>query len=351
MAGTSNLTLTTNEKIGLISNFSTMLTAGIPILETVDSLLEDAKGNNRKLLQSLRDDLIQGKRVSTTFARFPGVFDKVTVNIIKASEEAGTLDVALRDLKDNIRKEVEFADRVKGAFIYPVMIFAVFIGVMLLILGFVVPRISSVFSRLNVPLPLPTRIMIAMSDILITYTIQLSIGTVLGCIGLYFFIKSNRRVFLQIFYTLPLISDLARLIDLTRFSRSLYLLLNSGIPITGALELAQEVVTGRKIERAINHAREMVLAGKRLSDGFKEKKNIFPGIMIKISEAGEKSGSLDKSMQDISEYLDYQVSNTLKTLTTLLEPVMLIFVGGLIGGMMLSIIAPIYSIISQIGGS
>jgi len=113
--------------------------------------------------------------------------------------------------------------------------------------------------------------------------------------------------------------------------------------------VTEEVVVKKDIEKAIVHAKDAVLSGKKLSEGFKASKKIIPGIIIKITEAGEKTGSLDKSMQDISEYLDYEVSGTLKTVTTLLEPIMLVFVGVLVGAMMLSIIAPIYGLISQVG--
>jgi len=257
--------------------------------------------------------------------------------------------VTLTDLKTSIRKDAEFSDKIKGAMTYPVLIFFVFVGVLLMILIVVVPKISSVFSRLSVPLPLPTKILIAMSQIFTEYTIFVFLGMGALGVGGFFFYREKKREFLHLLFKLPLVSSLAQLIDLTRFSRSLYLLLNAGIPIAGALELAQEVVLKQEVANAIEHSRAVVLAGSKLSEGLKNAKNIFPNIMIKITEAGEKSGSLDKSMQDVSEYLDYQVEKTLKTLTTLLEPIMLIVVGVLVGGMMLSIIAPIYGLIGQVG--
>lgn len=345
-----SLRLSTAEKLGLISNLATMLSAGIPILEVVDSLLEDAKGSQKKLLESLKADLSQGSHVSDAFSRFPKIFDKITVNLIKASEEAGTLDVTLTDLKASIKKDAEFMDKIKGALTYPVLIFFVFAGVLVMILVVVVPKISGVFLRLNVALPLPTQILIGMSQILTKYTIFVVIGIALLIAGVFFLYREKKRAFLHLLFMLPLVSTLAKQIDLTRFSRSLFLLLNAGIPIAAALELAQEVVVKREVSEAIAHCKEVVLGGSELSDGLKFAKNIFPNIMIKITEAGEKSGSLDKSMQDVSEYLDYQVDKTLKTLTTLLEPLMLIFVGVLVGGMMLAIIAPIYGLIGQVGG-
>lgn len=347
---TTGITISTSDKIGLISNLSTMLSAGISIIEAVDSLLEDSKGNSRKILEVLRSDLMGGKRLHASFARFPLVFDKVTVNIIRAAEEAGTLDVTLKDLRTTIVKDVEFSDKVKSAMIYPIIIVIVFFGVLFMILIFVIPRISTVFSRMNVVLPLPTRIMIFVSNLLLHYTIP-SVGVMaIVAYGSFWMYRHNKRMIMGILFSLPVVSDLAKEIDLTRFTRSMALLLNAGIPITSALELSSEVVMKNEIQKVIVHSREIVLSGRKLSDGFKLAKNIMPSIMIKITEAGEKSGSLDRSMQEISDYLDYQVSKTLRTAMALLEPIMLVFVGIIVGAMMLAIIAPIYGLIGQLGG-
>lgn len=345
---TENITLSAGEKIGLVSNFSTMLSAGIPILEAVDSLLDGAKSNQKKILEILREDISQGQHVYMSFAKFPNVFNKVTIQIIKASEEAGTLEVTLKDLRETIKKQAEFADKVRSALLYPMFIIIVFSGVLLLMLTFVIPRISAVFVKLKVVLPLPTKILIALSNFILAYKF-FSIFLVIGAIILLIFIyKKKRGILIAIVSSLPIVSGLIKQIDLTNFSRSLYLLLNAGIPITTALELTEDTVTRRDLKRVILHCKEVVIGGKKLSEGFSESKGVIPNIIIKITEAGERSGSLDKSMQDISEYLDYQVSTRLKTVTALIEPIMLVVVGLLIGGMMLAIIAPIYSLITQI---
>jgi type II secretory pathway component PulF len=346
-----NLTLSGAEKIGLVSNLATMLTAGIPILEAVDSLLEDIKGSQKKVLETLREDLVQGRRVWATFAKFPRIFDKVTVSVIKASEEAGTLDTSLKDLKEQIRRQQEFDDKIRGAMIYPAFILLVFLGVFLVILLVVIPKIATVFTSLKFNLPLPTRILIFLSDIVVNHGILVLAGAI-GLGGLAFLLfRWKRNFFIDILFSLPLISDLVTQIDLTRFSRSLYLLLSSGIPIGQALELTEDVVVKRKIARIIDDSRQMVMSGKNLSIGLRNAKGQIPGIMIKLIEAGEKTGSLDKSLADIAEYFDYQVSNTLKTILALIEPIMLFVIGIVVGGMMLSIIAPIYGLISQIGSA
>lgn len=328
---------------------ATMLSAGIPILEVVNSLLEDSKSGIKEILTALRDDITQGRQIYQSFAKFPKVFDKVTVNVIKASEKAGTLDETLKDLRVSIRKQIEFNDKIKSALLYPAFIGVTFVGILLLNLFFVIPKIAVVFDNLKVPLPLPTKILISTSNILTQNTLLVSLVTlVLVAISIYVF-RQKRSFFLGIFFSLPLISNLVKLIDLTRFSRSLYLLLYAGLPITAALELTIDVVTARKTAKIIEDCRDMVTSGKKLSEGLRTGKGYVPTIMIKLVEAGEKTGTLDHSLSDISEYFDYEVTNTLKTLTTLIEPIMLVLVGVVVGGMMLAIIAPIYGLISQIG--
>jgi type IV pilus assembly protein PilC len=346
---TFNTTLSNNDKITLISNFHTLMTAGIPILETVNSLLEDSKGGQKKLLETMRDDLGQGQHMYVTFAKFPKIFDKVTVNIIKASEESGTLDVALEDLKRSIRKDIEFDDKIKSALTYPAFILVIFVLVLVVILVVVIPKISTVFGRLKVDMPLPTVIMITASNILLTYPIPLILGAAVLITGIIYLYKNNRLFIIRLLTSLPVISLLAQQIDLTRFTRSLYLLLTAGIPITTALELTQDTVIKKNVQNAIKHTRNVVYSGKKFSQGLKDNKKVMPPVMIKMIEAGERSGALDKAMLDVSEYLDYQVSNTLKTLTALIEPVMLVGVGVMVGGMMMAIIAPIYQLIGQVG--
>lgn len=350
MIKTENVTLSNNDKLSILSDLGTMLSAGIPLLESVQALLEDAKGNQKKFLEVLRDDLNQGKHVYFTFSKFPNVFTKVITSIVKASEEAGTLDVTLKDLKGNLKKDMEFSDKIKSAFTYPLFIVFVFFAVLIMILIVVVPKISSVFSRMHVTLPLPTKIMIFMSNALLDKTVSVILGLIIFSFLVYFLYRKRKKFLLNLIVKLPVVSSLAKDMDLTKFSRNFYLLLNAGIPITSALELTENVVVSREVETGIRHAKEAVASGRKLSEGFKNNRKIFPSIMIRITEAGERSGSLDKSMSEISDFLDYQVSARLKTATALLEPILLVVIGGLVGGMMLAIIAPIYGLIGQVGG-
>src|SRR3989338_1973665 len=345
-----NLSISPYEKMGIVSNLTTMLAAGISILDSIDALLQGTKGNQKKLLEIIRNDLTEGKRLYTSFAKFPRVFDKVTVNLIKAAEEAGTLEVTLRDLKKNILREAEFNDQVKGALMYPGVIMVVFFGVFLLILIVVIPRISLVFSKMNLKLPLPTKILIIMSNILLSYPIPVVLVFSLIVFGAITFYKRQKSIVFGLIVSIPLVYALVKKIDLTRFSRSLALLLSSGIPITSSLDLTYGIVLKQDVKNVILQSKEMISSGKKLSDGFRTYPHIIPSIMTRITEAGEKSGTLDKAMQDISEYLEYEVSKELKTVTALLEPIMLVVIGVLIGGIIFSIIVPIYGLLGNIGG-
>ena len=345
-----SVSLTHNEKISLIGNLATLLAAGIPILESVNSILEDTKGSQKKVLEQLKADLMQGTQVAGSLAKFPGVFDKVSLNLIKASEEAGTLETTLKDLRIFIQREAEFLDKVKLALVYPALILVVFLGVVLMVLIVVVPKISLVFSRLRVELPLPTKILIFLSDVLLKQTVWLVGALALLVIGSWFIARHNKSFFTSLIFGLPGIRGLIRQIDFTRFSRSMYLLLSSGMPIVTSLDLAKDVVLGRQTAKLIDKSREMVAGGKRLSDGLRFYKGVVPVIMLKLVEAGERTGSLDKSMQEVSQHLDYEVENSLKTLMMLLEPILLVIVAVSVGMMMMAIIAPIYGLIGQVGG-
>lgn len=343
------LRLSVEERIGLISNLSTMLKAGIPIIDTVSSLLEEAKGNQRKILLSLQEDLTAGKQISDSFARYPLIFDKVTINLLKAAEEAGTLEATLKDLEKNIQQEMEFSDKVKSAMFYPMIVMVIFVGVLLGMLLFVIPRISGVFSRMNVVLPLPTRILITVSNFMIHNWIVVVVGILIITTILVILYKTKREMVLAFFFGMPGVANLVRQIDITRFSRSLHLLLASGIPITTSLELAQEVILKKEVQELVSKAREQAQAGHPFSAGLRSKSNIIPSMMIKLMEVGERSGTLEEAMLNVSEHMDYIVSKQIKRLTALLEPIMLVMVGLAVGGMMMAIIAPIYGLISQVG--
>lgn len=343
-----NISLSSTEKLNFISNVSTMLSAGIPILSVIDSLAEEGRGNVKKILEEIHKDLLQGKHLYASFAKFPRVFDSVTVNMVRAAEESGMLDVVLKDMKAQIKKDIALNRKIRTALTYPAVVMLVFFGVLFTILVVAIPKISTVFAQLKTPLPLPTKILIFLSNLILHNTILVIIGCTLIVAGLAALYRWQQKRITTMLCSLPIVATVVRDIDLLRFSRSLHLLLTAGIPITGALELTEQVVVRPDIVKALAHAKQTVLTGKTLSFSFKQHKKIFPSTMIELVQAGEKTGTLDRSLIDIAEYFDYKVADSLEVLTALLEPVMLVLVAILVGGMIVSIIGPIYGMIGQI---
>lgn len=340
--------LSAEEKLNLISNISTMLSAGISLTGTIETLMEEAKGTLLVVLKSVLADLTAGKSLSTAFEAFPLVFEPVTVNLLRASEEAGTLEQTLKDLEKTLRKDIAFNDKVKAAMFYPMMVVIVFFIVMLVILIVVMPKISSVFGRMKMPLPLATKVMIASSNFLVAYWPFVVGGIVLIIAMLFVLYRERSREFRQFFLGLPGVKILSRQIDITRFSRVLHLLLSSGVPITLGLELAQAVINNKQVAAQVQQARDQASAGSPFSSGLKGKTSPFPAMMVKLMEVGEKTGTLEKAMLDVSNHMDSQVSKTLNKLTMMLEPIMLVLVGLAVGGMMMAIIGPIYGMIGQV---
>lgn len=344
----ARLRLSAEEKLNLISNISTMLSAGISLTGTVETLMEEAKGSLLTVLKSVQSDLTAGKSLSVAFSEFPLVFEAVTVNLLKAAEEAGTLEQTLKDLEKTLRKDIEFNDKVKAAMFYPLMVVTVFFIVMIVILVVVMPKISSVFGRMKMPLPLSTKIMIASSNFLVVYWPYVIGGIAIIGVVTYIIYRERSQQFKQFVLGLPGVKVLSRQIDITRFSRVLHLLLSSGVPITQGLELAQAVINNKAVATQVQKAREEASAGAPFSLGLKGKKSPFPSMMVKLMEVGEKTGTLEKSMLDVSNHMDAQVGKTLGKLTMMLEPIMLVLVGLAVGGMMMAIIGPIYGMIGQV---
>lgn len=340
--------ISNQEKLNLLSNLGVMLTAGIPILEAIESLSRESKGNSRKILLSLKSDLDEGRTMADALSKFPDSFDSVIVSSITAAEEAGTLETTLNDISESLKKDIEFNDKIKSALTYPGLLLLVFVGVMILILTFVIPRIASVFGRLRVDLPLPTKVLIYLSDLLINST-PIVVGIVVLLLALVvYMLKYKKKVLISFLFSLPILSKLALEIDLTRFSHTMFLLLGSGVPITKSLELAGDIMVKKETTLMVKNAYSIVSSGKTLSEGLSSIKKHAPETMFIMIESGEKSGTLEESMHNLSDYFENRVAQNLKAATTLIEPIMLVIVGVLIGGMMLAIIAPIYGLIGQI---
>lgn len=345
-----SIKISINDKLTLINNLGTLIGAGVPILEAISVSAKYSKGGTKAILNQMEEDLKQGKSIHDSFAKFPKTFSPVTINLIKAAEESGNLDNALVDIEQNLKSQKEFNSKIKAALTYPTLVFAVFALILLVILTYVVPKVSDVFSKLKVDIPVPTQILIKSSDILVNSYVYVLLGLLISVGITMLMIKYRKDLLITILTSLPLVSKLAQYIDLARLTHSMNVLLKSGIPITHALDLTANIVARRDIRKALNSARDAVSGGDSLSNSLKDSK-VIPELMILIIEAGEKSGTLDKSMKELAERYERDTEELLRTITTLMEPILLVLIGGMVGGIMLAIIAPIYNLIGNISAT
>lgn len=342
-----SLSISNQEKLNIVDSLATLLASGIPIIEAVESLLEEAKGDSLKILKILEEDLNQGKTIAYSLTRHPKSFDPITVNLIKAAEESGTLETTLKDITESIAKDIDFIGKVRGGLIYPSIILFIMYGYINLALFFVIPKFSEVIDRLKYDVPLPTKILFGVSKFANDNLLLVITAQVLAVLCIVILFKTKKSFIARLFFSLPLISKLVLEIDITRFTRSLSLLLKSGIPIDEAIRLSKDVVGKKEIRDVITDSLKQVESGKTISSGLKKHKGIIPGFMVRITQAGEKSGTLENALQQISNQFETRVTNRLKSVTLLIEPILLITVALMVGALLLAIVAPIYNLIGK----
>lgn len=348
---TYNIRLSNRERLSIFSDLATMLAAGIPILECLDSMLSDAKGHPKKALRIMRDSLDNGRQLSQALERMPQAFDSINVNLIKAAEIGGTLETTLKDMVVATKKEMAFSDQLKSTMVYPLFVMAVFTGIVVLMLTFVIPRVAKVFGSLNEPMPAITKFMIKASNIFNAHWLLIVIAFGLLIILAVFLIKTYTKNFLKLLFKLPFLKQLGINIDLTRFTRSFGLLLDAGVDIVEALQLSRNVVTNQSIEKVITQMIKDVDGGNPLVHSLSDKNSAVPPIMVRSIKTAETSGTLVATLGNLNEYFDDQVTQTIKVLSSLIEPVLILVVGILVGSLMISIIIPIYSMISNINAT
>lgn len=346
MAG--KIRLNQKDRLQLFTDISTMLTAGIPILEAVESLISDAKANPLKVLTKIKQSLVNGEPLSRAMEQMPDAFDAITINLVRAAEAGGTLEETLKDVVAATRKEIAFSDSLRNTMIYPSFVMLVFTGIVILMLTFVIPRVAKVFSTMRVHMPTVTKWMIKASAFFMHHWLLVTVG-VLATIGVIVIIGvTQKRAIIRLLLSLPGLKILGRNIDLTRMTRSFGLLLQAGVPLDEVLLLTKRVVQKKQMLAVIDLMSANLEAGKPLSEGLRDQKDVIPPMMSRSIETAETSGTLEQTMQNLAEYFDDQVSQRLKVISSLIEPILLVVVGVMVGALMITIIAPIYNLISQI---
>jgi len=336
--------------IGPVAQFTrqlaTMISSGLPLAESLTVLEKQTEHKGlRVVIKEISEEISGGSSFTTALSKHPDVFKPAYINVIKAGEASGTIDKVLTKLAQTMEKEREFKGKIKGALIYPAIITMGMLGVAAIILIFVVPKLAEVYVDLEIELPLPTRILIAISDFLVVFwwlVIIIIIGG-LAVLRRYRKTPSGALIIDSLLLKVPVTGKLNRDTSLTEFTRTLGALVAAGVPILEALKISGDTASNAVHRQAVKNVVIKLEKGASLSKAL-ETEEVFPPIIPQMAKVGEETGKLDEVLTKVSEFFEMEVDQEVKNLTTALEPIIMVVLGVMVGGLMIAIILPIYSI-------
>jgi len=338
------------DRILLVRNLSATIKAGLNILESLDILITDAtKKLIKKFLSQAKFNLQKGQPLSATFVQFKKYFPPVFVGLVKAGEASGRLGENLDELSRYLIKEYNLRKKIRTALAYPVILLIGSIGVITMLLLFVLPRLAKSFQMSKVELPFITKTLVSISKIF-TFSPLLDLAVAVGLIWFFIYFRKTflgRRFFLKLLLKIPIARDLVKKVALVRFTRTFGGLMASGITVIEALDISAEAVSNETYKRIILDSKEQVKAGVPLSRIFKNHSDFFPHLLLNMMAVGERTGTLEHILKTFSDFYEEEVDDTLKDLTTFLEPLLLLFMGLVIGVIALSILLPIYQLVGK----
>ncbi len=332
--------------------FSVMIDAGLPLVQCLEIL--GANQENvafQKCLTGVRTTVEGGATLANAMRAYPKIFDDLTTNMIEAGETGGILDTILQRLASYVEKAVKLRSAIKSAMIYPVSVISIAVLVVAALLKWVVPIFANLFVGLGVALPLPTRIVIGLSDFVGRFW-WFGIG---GLVLLFFGIKQVRKdprgryMFDKFLLNLPVLGMLLRKIAVARFTRTLGTLITSGVPILEGLAITARTSGNAVLEQALMKVRKAIEEGRTIVDPLKES-GVFPNMVTQMIGVGEATGAMDAMLQKIADFYEDEVDAATKDMLTLLEPVMIAFLGVAVGGIVISLYMPLFSMISKLAG-
>lgn len=329
--------------------FATMVNAGLPITEALLILRAQAKGSMGKVVSQLLADVEGGEPLSKAFSKHPAVFTPTYIALIKSGEVGGVLDNVLVRLADDLEKQQEFKGKVKGALIYPAIIVSGMIIVAFIMMIFVIPRLTALYSEFNAELPLPTKILIGISDAVIKFW-PLTLATVVG--GFYGFkayrkTKAGRLKTDELIFKMPIIGPLQKEVALTELTRTLSLMVGAGVSILEGLSITSEVADNIVISDALKDVSKQVEKGLPVSFSFAKHPEAFPFILSQMIAVGEETGKMEEVLTKVSHVFEVESDQKVKALTAAVEPLVMVLLGLGVGFLVIAIILPIYNLTSQ----
>jgi type IV pilus assembly protein PilC len=332
--------------------FSVMIDAGLPLVQCLDILGSQEEDKNfAAVILATRADVEAGASLADAMRKHPKVFDALYSNMIAAGEAGGILDTILKRLATYIEKSVKLKSQVKSAMVYPVAVIVIAVVVVGVILWKVIPTFASLFAGLGAELPLPTRVVIALSDGLVQFMPFILVGLVAGAFAFktYYGTTAGRMNVDAITLKLPVLGMLMRKIAVARFCRTLSTLLASGVSILEALDITARTSGNAVVEEAIGSTRRSIEGGETIADPLRETA-VFPPMVVQMIGVGEATGALDTMLSKIADFYEEEVDVAVAGMLTLLEPIMIAFLGGVVGGIVIAMYMPIFGLISQLTG-
>jgi type IV pilus assembly protein PilC len=333
-----------------VRQFSVMIDAGLPLVQCLEILGSQQENKTfAKILQQTRMDVEGGASLADAMRKHPKAFDDLFTNMIAAGEAGGILDTILKRLATYIEKAVKLKAQVKGAMVYPVAVLGIAGLVIAVILWKVIPTFAAMFEGLGAQLPLPTRIVIAMSNWFVRLLPFLIIAIVAGVFAFrrYYATYGGRRTVDRIVLKLPILGIIMQKIAVARFCRTLSTLISSGVPILDGLEITARTAGNAIIEDAIMAVRKGVEGGMTVAQPLKES-GVFPPMVVQMIGVGEQTGALDAMLSKIADFYEEEVDQAVANLLTLMEPVMILFLGVTVGGIVISMYLPLFDLISKL---
>ena len=331
--------------------FSTMISAGVPILQALQIMVQQTENQRMKrILADVRNAIESGSTLYDAMRRYPDAFDVLYVNMVNAGEMGGILDVILQRLAEYIEKAAKLKAKVKGAMTYPTIVLFIAVLVVTVILLFVIPTFAKMFAEFGSALPAPTQIVVNMSEFVQSSWYILLAGIIAFFVGLKYFRKWDKgeQIWDRFILFTPVFGPLLRKVAVARFARTLSTMVTSGVPILNALDIVAKTAGNRTVQDGVLEARKSISEGQSLADPLEET-GVFPSMVTHMISIGESTGALDTMLSKIADFYDSEVDQAVENLTSMIEPIMIVFLGVVVGGMVVAMYLPIFSIAGAIG--
>ncbi len=342
----------TKDLVVFTRQFATMIDSGLPLVQCLDILSSQQENKTFKdILVKVKESVESGSTFADALAKHPKAFDALYVNLVAAGEVGGILDTILNRLAAYIEKSMKLKKQIKGAMVYPATIMSIAVIVVGVILVFVIPTFAKMFADFGGELPAPTKFVIVLSNFITRYII-LIIALIVGIqVGLkkYYGTPKGRKVMDQLFLKAPVAGPLIRKVSVAKFTRTLGTMISSGVPIMDGLDIVAKTAGNKIVEEAIYGVRQAISEGKTMAEPL-ESCGIFPPMVVQMISVGEATGAMDAMLTKIADFYDDEVDDAVSAMTAMMEPLLMVFLGTTVGGLVIAMYLPIFKLAGTVGG-